>query len=199
MKKNEVNDFNRYVESFKSFKNRHKLTNIQIAVIMTEYANAVDERGASFFADKYGLTEYEFYRIKDYTIVFMLVDSSTCLRIREKSYRNQSSKNPSGNFTSSSNHYKKLIALRREYLKTFSKNEIIRIAEEYAKNVPLYDISKKHQISVHTVQRLLAIALANHFVNPDVYQQINCRSTLYIHTLRNYKGYTVDNLWYNSY
>lgn len=197
--KNEMKDFQRYANSFKSFKARHKLTNQQITNIMTEYANTVDEQGASFFASKYGFSEYVFYQIKDYTIVFMLVDASICVRIRDKSFRNQSKKNPSGNYTPAVHHYKDLLVLRKEYLKTFSNEDIVKIATEYANNIALYDIAKKHKISTHTVQRLLAIALTAHLVSEPVYKQIRFRSQVHIDSLHNFRGYTVDDLWNNSY
>lgn len=196
MRKNKFKGFPKYVESFKAFKTRHKLTDQQITNIMTEYANTVDERGASFFASKYGFTEHVFYQIRDYTIVFMLVDASVCRKIRDKSFRNQGSKNSSGNFTTSANHYLDLIAIRREYLKTFSNEDIIKIAEEYASlHSSTYDIAKKHKISLYTLKKLLAIALVNHLVSEDVYRQIKFRSTTYTNSLRHYNGYSAAELW----
>lgn len=195
MKKSEIKDFQRYANGFKSFKARHKLSDNQISIIMTEYANTVDEQGASFFASKYGFTEHIFYQIKDYTFVFMLVDASTCIRIREKSYRNQKLKNPSGKCSSSVRHYQDLLAIRKEYLKSFSVEEIVKIATEYSDYVALYDIAKAHKISPHTVRRLLAIALANHLVDYDTYCRIKSRSILYCYQLGNFQGYTAENLW----
>lgn len=195
MKKAKFKEFPKYLESFKAFKTRHKLTNQQIANIMTEYANTVDEQAASFFASKYGFSEYVFYQIRDYTIVFMLVDAHLCIRIRDKAFRNQSSKNSSGNYSSSMQHYKDLIKLRRDYLKSFSTDEIVKIATDYANQISLYDIAKKHKISSHTTRRLLAIALANHLVDYETYTQIRFRSRVYTDHLRNYNGYTAEDLW----
>lgn len=195
MKKSEIKDFQRYSNSFKSFKARHKITEQKIALIMTEYANTVDEQGASFFVNKYGFSEYVFYQIKDYTFVFMLVDASTCIRIREKSYRNQSRKTSAGNYSSAVHHYKELLALRKEYLKSFANEEIVEIATEYANHITLYDIAKKHKISTHTVSRLLAIALANHLVDYETYCQIKSRSIVYCNHLGGFNGYTAENLW----
>lgn len=199
MKEVECKDFHRYVKSFKSFKSRHKLTDKQIALIMTEYANTVDEQSASFFANKYAISEYEFYRIKDYTIVFMLVDANICIRLRDKSFRNQGSNNPTGNYSSSYQHYKNLINLRKCYLKSFSNEEIIQIADQYVQGLAIYDIAKKHQITMHTVRRLLAIALTTHLVNETAYLQIKSRSLAYLNSLPAFNGYTVDDLWNHSY
>lgn len=199
MKKIDAKTFHNYAKGFKSFKSRHKLTDKQIEKIMTEYANTVDEQSASFFANKYGISEYEFYRIKDYTIVFMLVDATVCSRIRDKTFRNQSSKTSSGNFTTSYNHYRDLLALRKEYLKTFSNEEIIKIAKEYANSSALYDIAKEHKISIYTVQKLLAISLANHLVTNEIYQLMKFRSMAYCNQLRDFNGYTAENLWNYSH
>lgn len=199
MKKRKYKDFKRYADSFKNFKYRYKLTDKDFAIIMTQYANSVDEQGASFFANKYGFSEYVFYLIKDYTLVFMLVDASVCVRIRDKAYRNQCSKSPSGKCTSAQEHYKDLLALRKEYLDTFSKDTIVKIAKEYANGTPLYDIAKNNKISPYTVRRLLAIALTNHLVDYETYQQINFRSMVYCSHLHNFNGYTAESLWNHSY
>lgn len=195
MRKNKFKEFPQYVESFKAFKKRHKITEQQMINIMTEYANTVDEQGASFFASKYGFSEYIFYQIKDYTFVFMLVDASICVRIRDKSFRNQGAKNASGNCSSAVHHYNNLLALRKEYLKSFSNEDIVEIATEYANSIALYDIAKKHKISTHTVRRLLALALANRLVDYETYSKISFRSLVYCKQLRNFNGYTANDLW----
>lgn len=197
MKNSEFNKFHGFLEGFKSFKSRHNLTDKKIIQIMTEYANTEDEYSASFFAEKYDITLYEFYRLKDYTIILMLVDAPVCKRIRDKSFRNQSKKNASGNYSSASHHYKELIGKRKEYLKSFSDEEIGLIAVEYANGDAIYDIAKKHNISTYTVRKLLAIALANHLVCESVYQSIRIRSQNYIIQLNTFCGYTAEQLWNN--
>lgn len=197
MKNVQYKNFHRFEERFQSFKSRHDLTNQKIAQIMTEYANTEDEYSASFFSAKYKITLYEFYRLKDYTIIFMLVDAPICKRIRNKSFRNQSSKNASGNYSSSKHHYEKLIVLRKEYLKTFSDEEIILIATEYADGDALYDIAQKHAISTYTVRKLLTVCLLKHLVSDSIYQSIKLRSQLYITQLPYFNGYTAEDLWNN--
>lgn len=199
MKNSENQSFHSYKEGFKSFKARHNLRDKLISQIMTEYANTEDEYSASFFVAKYNITLYEFYRLKDYTIIFMLVDAPICKRIRDKSFRNQSSKNASGNYSSASYHYKELISKRKEYLKSFSNEEIGLIAVEYANGDALYDIAKKHNVSVYTVRKLLAISLVNHLVCDTVYQSIKLRSSLYITSLSYFNGYTAEDLWNYSH
>lgn len=190
MKKSEL-------KRFTDFKQRYNLTDKLIVQIMTDYANTEDEYSASFFASKYHITPRVFYLMRDFTIIFMLVDAPVCRRIRNKTFRNQSGKNQSGNYTSANRHYQLLIEKRKEYLKSFSNKEIELIAIEYAKGDALYDIAQKHQISVYTVRKLLAIALVNKLVCEQVYDSIRFRSSLYICKLSYFCGYTVDDLWYN--
>lgn len=185
-------------QKFQDFKKRRNLTNKQLATIMTDYANTVDEYSASFFSVKYHISLYEFYRIRDYTIIFMLVDAPVCKRIRDKSFRNQSGKNKSGNYTAANNHYRQLIEKRKEYLKSFPNEIIILIAIQYAQGAALYDIAKELNISTYTVRKLLAISLENHLVCDDVYELIKLRSNRYIASLHYFDGYTAENLW-NSY
>lgn len=184
---------------FQNFKKQHNLTDKQIIQIMNEYASTEDEYSASFYAAKYHTTTRLFYRMRDFTIIFMLVDASSCKRIRDKSFRNQSRKNTSGNYSTANHHYKYLIQKRKEYLKSFSNEEIGLIAVEYANGDALYDIAKKHNISTYTVCKLLAIALANHLVCENVYRSIKIRSDLYIINSPQFQGYTAEILWNYSH
>lgn len=183
-------------QKFQDFKKRHKFTDKQIIQIMTEYANTEDEYAASFFAMKNNITEHIFYKMRDFCLIFMLVEAPVCKRIRDKSFRNQSGKNKSGNYTSAKYHYKQLIDKRKEYLKSFSDVEIELIAVEYANGDALYDIAKKHNVSVYTVRKLLAIALVNKLVCEPIYHAIRFRSSVYIGNLDYYRGYTAEELWH---
>ena len=182
-------------QKFQDFKVRHNVTDKQIVKIMADYANTTDEYAASFFATKYKISEYMFYRMRDFTIIFMLVDATVCQRIRNKAFRNQSGKNKSGNYTAANRHYQLLIKKRKEYLKSFSNEEIVLIAIDYANGDALYDIAKKHNISTYTVRKLLAIALVNHLVCDTIYDSIQFRSSIYIAYLGVYRGCTAEELW----
>lgn len=185
-------------QKFQDFKRKYRFTDKCIASILTDYANTADEYSASFFAAKYNISKTMFYKMRDFTIIFMLVDVSVCRRIRNKSFRNQSGKNKSGNYTASNRHYKHLIEKRKEYLRSFSNDEIILVAIEYANGDALYDIAKKHQISTYTVRKLLAISLVNHLVCEEVYASIRSRSNHFIyHIQKGYCGYTAEQLWNN--
>lgn len=186
-------------QKFQNFKQRHDLNNQQIIKIITEYANTEDEYSASFFSAKYNISTHIFYRLKDFALIFMLVDSTVCKRVRNKSLRNQIAKKGSGNYTASTRHYQSLIEKRKEYLKSFSNEEIVQIASEYAYGDALYDIAKRHDISPYTVRKLLAISLANRLVCDDLYQQIKLRSQIYTVQLHDFNGYTAENLWNYSH
>lgn len=182
-------------QKFQDFKVRNNVTDNQIVKIITDYANTEDEYSASFFSSKYNISVHVFYRMRDFTIIFMLVDATVCQRIRNKAFRNQSGRNKSGNYTSSNRHYQSLIEKRKEYLRSFSNEEIVLIAIEYANGYALYDIAEKHNISTYTVRKLLALSLANHLVCDEVYSKIRFRSNVFIASLKGYSGYTSEELW----
>lgn len=184
-----------YLEQFKKFMKNYNLTETKVKQIITEYANTVDEQSASFFTFKYNITSYAFYRLRDFAIILMLVDDHVCKRIRDKSFRNQSGKNSSGNYTAANKHYKVLMEKRKEYLKSFSTEEIVLISIEYANGDSLHDIAKKHCISEYTIRKLLSIALVEHLVCDKVYHAIKFRSDTFIRSLGDYRGYTAEDLW----
>lgn len=188
MKKSEL-------QKFQDFKRKYKFTDKQIANILADYANTEDEYSASFFAAKNHISEYLFYKMRDFCIIFMLVDASTCKKIRDKTFRNQSGKNVSGNYTAANRHYKNLIQKRNEYLNSFSVEEITLIAIEYSNGEALYDIAKKYNLSTYTVQKLLAIALRKHLVCDTLYLRIKYRSDRYIAGKKIYFGPSAEQLW----
>lgn len=163
-------------QKFIDFKKRHNFTNQFIAQLMHEYATSDDEFSCSYFVNKYGISEHTFYKMRDYAVIFMLVSPNTCKEISKKCNRNQRSKNPYGNFTSSPKHYKDLLEKRKEYLSTFSYQEILEVAIEYAQWKPINDIALTHGVSKYIIQNLIAIALKNHIVNYQTYRAIKVRS-----------------------
>lgn len=185
-------------QKFEDFKKRYNLTDSHIIRIIMDYAHTVPEYSAGFFANKYNISTHVFYKLRDYSIIFMLVSGTVCCRIRDKAFLNQGLNNPSGsnNHFSSEQHYKKLIRKRKEYLSSFSNEQIIKIATSYANGEILNDIAKSHNISIYTTQKLLAIALINRLVSEDCYLNIKARSDYLVHHLfRNYSGYTAEELW----
>lgn len=183
-------------QRFQDFKKRHKLTNATIIKIMSDYALTSDEYSCSFYCTKYNLTSHVFYKIRDYTIIFMLVSPATCKKIQSKSIRNQISNNPVGTYTSSSEYYKKLIQKRHEYLVSFSNIEITNIALMYSNGKSIYEIARKSNISIETAKRLLALALANHLVDEKTYYKIRTRSDQFRNNhLRGNNIITAEFLW----
>lgn len=182
-------------QKFQDFKKRHNLTETQIIHIISEYAKTNDEFSCSFFCAKHNITSHVFYKMRDFTIIFMLVDDSICRKIKEKSLRNQGSHNSAGNHTSSAYHYKILISKRHEYLKSFSEAEIVAIANEYANFVLVSEIATKHNISAYTVQNLLMIALINRLIPYGLFKKIQARSDERIKNLTVFSGHTALELW----
>lgn len=185
-------------QKFQDFKVRHNLTDAKISKIMNEYAITPDENSASFFTQKYNISEHVFYKIRDYAIIFMLVSPLTCKQIRDKSLRNQIGHNPSGNYNTALAHYYQLIDKRREYLDSFSNVTISEIALQYSIGASLYEIANKYQVSTETVRKLIALALVNHLIDGETYRRISFRSNLIIVKLRGKNIFSAESLW-NSY
>lgn len=182
-------------QKFQDFKTRHNLTDGKIKQIMCDYALSDDQFARTFFTSKYNISEHVFYKMRDYTIIFMLVSPSTCKLIRNKSLRNQIGHNPSGNYNTSFVYYQKLISKRREYLDSFSHSGIAEIALEYSTGNSLYEIASKHNISSpEIVKKLIAIALAKRLVDDQTYKKIKFRSDLIF--VKSKRGYlSAESLW----
>ena len=186
-------------QKFEDLKKRHNLTNTEIIKIMSDYALSSDDHSCGFFCQKYTISPHVFYKIRDYAIIFMLVSPATCKKIRSKAIRNQIGNNPVGNYNSSSSYYQKLIAKRHEYLDSFSNVEIVEIATQYANGYNIFEIAKKHKISIETVKKLIARSLVNRLVDEGTYRRIKTRSDQFrtMH-LRGNNIFTAESLW-NSY
>ncbi len=185
-------------QKFQEFKKRHKLTDETIKKIMSEYAITEDNFSCSFFCAKYNISPHVFYKLRDYTIIFILVSLTSCKKIRAKSIRNQIGNNPIGDYNSSSAYYQKLLAKRREYLDSFSNEEIVQIAILYSKGDSLYEIANKHGISTEIARRLIAISLENRLIDEETYRIIKIRSDRILINLRGRNIYSAESLW-NSY
>lgn len=185
-------------QKFQDFKARHNLTDGKIKQIMCDYALSDDQFARTFFTSKYNISEYVFYKMRDYTIIFMLVSPSTCKLIRSKAFRNQAGHTPSGNCNTSFAYYQKLISKRREYLESFSDSEISEIALEYSTGNSLYEIASKHNVSSpEIVKKLISIALVKRLVDEETYREIKFRSDLiFIQAPRDY--ISAESLWHSN-
>lgn len=182
-------------QKFQDFKLRHNLTNEYIAKIMSEYASSEDKFSCSYFCDKYKLTPHVFYKMRDYTIIFMLVSPITRKNIHEKAVRNQIGQNPTGTYNSSYRYYNKLLITRNNYLKSFSFTDIIQATTMYANNISIKEIAQKHDVSLEIVRTLIALALINRLIDEKTYHLIKVRSDRIFLNMHGPHVYSAEKLW----
>lgn len=161
-------------EKFTDFKIRHNLSNEKIAQIATEYANSDFELARSHFSEKYKISEYTFYKARDFAIIFCLVDKETYMRIRQKSssnYRNNNTKNNSA--VASIAHFDELILKQHEFLNGFSKSEILDIANKYVEGLSLKKIAAAYDTGEYAIKRLLRKGIVDFTFDSSLVKQIS--------------------------
>ena len=90
-----------FYQKFLSFKARHNLSDADIIKLVTEYANSSFELARTHFTTKYNITEYTFYKARDYAIICCLVNYDLYKKIRKKSASNYRRNNDKNSATSS--------------------------------------------------------------------------------------------------
>lgn len=161
-------------ENFTDFKIRHNLSNEKIAQIATEYANSDFELARSYFSEKYKISEYTFYKARDFAIIFCLVDKEIYKRIRQKSsinYRNNNTKNNST--IASIAHFDELIVKQQEFLDGFSKSEILDIANKYVEGLSLKKIAVAYDTGEYAIKRLLKKGIVDFTFDSNLVKQIS--------------------------
>lgn len=161
-------------ERFLNFKTRHNLSNEVIAQIATEYADSNLELARSYFSDKYNISEYVFYKARDYAIIFCLVDKKTYERIKQKSstnYRNNNTKNNSA--ADSVAHFDELLVKQQEFLDGFSKNEILDIASKYVEGISKKNIAIAYGTGEYAIQLLLKKGIIEFIFDSNLVKQIS--------------------------
>lgn len=161
-------------EKFLDFKGRHNLSNEKIAQIATEYANSDLELARSHFSEKYKISEYTFYKARDFAIIFCLVDKETYKRIRQKSstnYRNNNTKNNSA--VASIAHFDELFNKQQEFLASFSKTEILNIANKYVEGISLKKIAKSYDTGEYAIKKLLKKGIIDFIFDARLVNQIS--------------------------
>lgn len=142
-------------KKFSAFKIRHNLSNECIAQIAIEYANSDLELARTHFSEKYGISEYVFYKARDYAIIFCLVDNNTYQKIRDKSSTNYRSNNDKNSAASSIAHFDELLAQRNQFLNEFTQKEIIEIGRKYVDGVTLKNIAIAYETGEFAIKKLL--------------------------------------------
>ena len=142
-------------ETFLDFKVRHKLSNERISQIATEYANSSAEFARSYFSRKYDISGYVFYKVRDYAIIFCLVDTGTFKKIREKSSTNYKNNNDRNSAANSIAHFEELIVKRQDFLDGFSKDEILDISCKYVEGLSAKSIALCYDTGEYAIKKLL--------------------------------------------
>ena len=160
-------------EKFLDFKSRHKLSNEKIAQIATEYANSSFDFARSYFCSKHEISEHVFYKIRDFAIIFCLVDNDTAKRIQQKSSANYQSNNDKNSAASSIAHFDELIVKRQEFLDGFSKNEILDIAHKYVEGASVKNIALCYDTGEYAIKKLLKKGIVELIFDSTTVSQIH--------------------------
>lgn len=159
-------------QKFLSFKKRHQLSNEDIVKIATEYANSSFELARTHFTNKYNITDYVFYQIRDYAIICCLVNRDLYERIKEKSSANYKSNNTKNSSASSIAHFDKLLVQQSQFLSEFSEKEILEIGLKYAEGVTVKKIAMAYETGELAIKKLLGKGIVNIIYDIDLVNQI---------------------------
>ena len=160
-------------EKFLDFKARHNLSNEVITKIAIEYANSNLELARSHFSDKYNISEYTFYKARDYAIIFCLVDNEVYKRIREKSSTNYKSNNSKKSAVGSLVHFDELLDKRQEFLDGFSTNEILDIANKYVEGISTKNIAIAYGTGEYAIKKLLRKGIIELIFDSNLVKQLS--------------------------
>lgn len=159
-------------KKFSNFKARHKLTNEDIVNLVTEYANSSLNLARTYFSSKYNLTEYVFYKARDYAIICCLVDYDLHEKIRKKSSANYKNHNKQNSSVSSVVHFEELLAKQKQFLSEFSDNEILDIGRKYAEGIPVKNLAIAYETGEFAIKQLLKKGIINLVYDADLVRQI---------------------------
>jgi len=159
-------------QKFLSFKARYKLSNEDILKLATEYANSSLELARTHFAHKYNITEYVFYKARDYAIICCLVDSVLFEKIRNKSSTNYKNNNDKNSAVLSIAHFDELLTKQKQFLSEFSENEILDIGIKYSEGVTVKNIAIAYETGEFAIKKLLKKGIVNFIYDTNLVEQI---------------------------
>lgn len=142
-------------DKFLDFKKRNRLSNSLITKITKEYANSDLEFARSHFSEKYKISEYVFYKARDYAVIFCLVNNEICKKLRTKSATNYSRNNDKNSAVGSLAHFDYLLVERQDFLNGFSNKEILDIAHKYVEGTSVKDIAIAYDTGEFAIKKLL--------------------------------------------
>lgn len=164
-----------FVKQFIDFKKRHSLLNQEIKQIMVEYANSDFEHASSFFCNKYDISKSIFYKLRDYAVIFCIIDEETCKQVKRKTIENYKRNNPNGSTKGPVDHFSELCVKRQQFLNTFTDNEIKDIAYKYAEGVSTKNIAFAYDIGEYGVKMLLKKGIVLLIVDEETTKAISIR------------------------
>lgn len=160
-------------QKFLDFKVRHNLDNETIAKIAIEYANSNLELARTHFTDKYNITQHIFYKIRDYAVIFCLIDDSICKKLLAKASENYSKNNEKNSSVAPIAHFDDLLIERQKFLNGFSPNEIRDIGNKYVEGMSVENIAKAYDTGPFAIQRLLKKGIIMLIFDSDTVNQIS--------------------------
>lgn len=167
-----MNSMKSELERYNDFKKRHGLAYEDIVKIVTEYANTGEDCARTFFCEKYNITPAVFYKCRDFAVTCHLVDRETCKRLKRKAALNCASHNDKNSSIGSELHFNELLQKRKEFLSSFSNEEIIDIANKYVDGVNLSVISNTYEMCATSIKLLLKKGIAEVIIPSDLVDQI---------------------------
>jgi len=162
-------------KQFIDFKKRNSLSNEVIKKIMVEYANSDFEHASSFFCNKYDISKSIFYKLRDYAVIFCIIDEDICKQVKRKTIENYKRNNPNGSTKGPVDHFSELYVKRQQFINTFSDNEIKDIAYKYAEGVSTKNIAFAYDIGEYGVKMLLKKGIVLLIVDEDTTKEISLR------------------------
>ena len=154
-------------EQFLAFKKRNLLSSELISKIVSEYANSDQDFAKTYFTEKYNISAHVFYKCRDFAVVFCLVDDSTCCKLKQKTARNYSAKNPNGTAVSSVNHFNEIYQQRSDFLDTFTTQKIRYITNQYLNDISLDDIAEENYTKSFTIKFFIKKGITNLLVDKE--------------------------------
>lgn len=160
-------------QKFLDFKLRHSLSNEVIVKMVTEYANSELDMARTHYSEKYKISNYTFYKSRDYAVIFCLVDNEICKRLKNKSATNCRLNNDKNSSRASTAHYTDLLAERQNFLDSFTINEIKDIAIKYVSGISIEKIAIAYETGDFAIKYLLKKGITSLVLDANIVKAIN--------------------------
>lgn len=156
------------IKKFSDFKSRNNLSNETIAKMISEYANSDLCFARTHFKEKYGISTHVFYKARDFAVIFGLVDSKTCQKVRDKAAANYSSNNVQNTARDCLAHFNELLQKRKEVISTFSDNEIRDIGFKYVSGITVSKIAVAYDVGECIINHLITKGIVELIFNKSI-------------------------------